>query len=70
VASLKIVGREASPLKKLASVRMVRDIVDRVRAGVPRQQTIDRARSLRGEPHHCDSGYMCQYHVPTEPVQA
>jgi putative protease len=31
VASLKIVGREASPFKKLASVRMVRDIVNRTR---------------------------------------
>lgn len=63
VASLKIVGREASPFKKLASVRMVRDIVDRVKAGARKLVAIERARSLRGEPEHCDSGYMCYYKV-------
>lgn len=63
VASLKIVGREASPFKKLASVRMVRDIVDRVRAGESKTRVMDRAVSLRGEPKHCESGYMCYYKV-------
>jgi len=63
IASLKIVGREASPFKKLASVRMVRDIVDRVRAGSSRLVAIERARSLRGTPEHCDSGYMCYYKI-------
>ena len=63
VASLKIVGREASAFKKLASVRMVRDIVDRVRAGQSKLHVIDRAISLRGEPQHCESGYMCYYKV-------
>jgi putative protease len=60
---LKIVGREASPFKKLASVRMVRDIVDRVRLGESKLHVIDRAISLRGEPQHCQSGYMCYYEV-------
>lgn len=63
IASLKIVGREASPFKKLASVRMVRDIVDRVRRGSSKLVTIERAKSLRGEPVHCESGYMCYYKV-------
>jgi U32 family peptidase len=63
VASLKIVGREASPFKKLASVRMVRDIVDRVRAGNSKPDVMARAISLRGEPQHCASGYMCYYKV-------
>lgn len=66
VASLKIVGREASPFKKLASVRMVRDIVDRVRGGAAKLVAIERAKSLRREPEHCDSGYMCYYKVETE----
>ncbi len=61
VASLKIVGREASPFKKLASVRMARDILDR--AGAPRLHVIERAMSLRQEPEHCASGYMCYYKV-------
>jgi putative protease len=63
VHSLKIVGREASPFKKLASVRMVRDIVDRVRKGSTKLHTIERAISLRNEPQHCQSGYMCYYQV-------
>ena len=63
VESLKIVGREASPFKKLASVRMVRDIVNRTRAGAEKLTVIERAISLRGEPEHCHSGYMCYYKV-------
>src|SRR5689334_5409451 len=63
VSSLKIVGREASPYKKLASVRMVRTIVDQVRSGAQKLVTIERAKSLRGEREHCDSGYMCYYKV-------
>ncbi|MFP5264079.1 MAG: peptidase U32 family protein [Blastocatellia bacterium] len=63
VASLKIVGREASPFKKMASVRMVRDIVNRVRAGSPKLVTIERAKSLRGERDHCEAGYMCYYKI-------
>jgi putative protease len=63
IASLKIVGREASPFKKLASVRMVRAIVDQVRGGSDKLIVIERAKSLRGDRKHCDSGYMCYYKV-------
>jgi putative protease len=63
IASLKIVGREASPFKKMASVRMVREIVDRVRDGLPKLHVIDRAKSLRDTPEHCASGFMCYYKV-------
>ncbi|MFN0121658.1 MAG: peptidase U32 family protein [Blastocatellia bacterium] len=63
VDSLKIVGREAAPFKKMASVRMVRDIVDRTRNGVPKLHVIERAKSLRESPEHCATGYMCYYKV-------
>lgn len=63
VDSLKIVGREASPFKKLASVKMVSDIVSRTRAGAAKLHVIERARSLREHPEHCNSGYMCYYKV-------
>jgi putative protease len=66
VDSLKIVGREASPFKKMASVKMVRDIVDRVRSGTPRLHVIERAKSLRDSPEHCASGFMCYYKVDQE----
>jgi len=67
VASLKIVGREASAFKKMASVRMVRDIVDRTRSGASKLQVIERARSLRDQPEHCNAGYMCYYKVEGGP---
>ncbi len=63
VESLKIVGREASPMKKYASVKMVADIVHRVRHGVPKPTVIERAIALRESPEHCQSGYMCYYKV-------
>jgi putative protease len=63
ISSLKIVGREASSFKKMASVKMVRDVVDRVRDGVPKLHAIERAKSLRESPEHCASGYMCYYKV-------
>ena len=66
VASLKIVGREAAPFKKLASVKMVRDIVNRARAGVPKLHVIERAKALRESPEHCAAGYMCYYKVSPE----
>jgi hypothetical protein len=42
---------------------MVRDIVNRTRAGDQKLTVIERAISLRGEPEHCHSGYMCYYKV-------
>jgi putative protease len=63
VHSLKIVGREAPAFKKMASVRMARDIVERARTGVPKLHVIERAISLRQTPEHCASGYMCYYKV-------
>lgn len=63
VDSLKIVGREASPFKKLASVKMVADIVARTRSGQPKLTVIERAVKLRETPQHCQSGYMCYYKV-------
>jgi putative protease len=63
VASLKIVGRESSAFRKLASVKMAADIMKRVRAQASKLVVIERARGLRQEPEHCDSGYMCYYRV-------
>jgi putative protease len=66
VASLKVVGREASAFKKMASVKMAYDVVSRARRGQERFQIVERARSLRGEPQHCDAGYMCYYKLPEQ----
>ncbi len=61
VDSLKIVGREASPYRKLASVQLVSEVVKSVRSGMPEQQVKDKAVRIRKTPEKCASGYMCYY---------
>lgn len=61
VASLKIVGREASPWRKMASVQLARAVLDRVRAGEPAVAVAARAQALRDTPELCASTYMCYY---------
>lgn len=61
VRVLKVVGREASTLRKLRSVQMVRGGVDRALADRGAEAIADWARSLRGQPEYCESGYMCYY---------
>ncbi|MBC7541477.1 MAG: U32 family peptidase [Candidatus Sericytochromatia bacterium] len=61
VDSLKIVGREASPLRKLASVQLARAVLNRVRAGDSAEAVADKAKALRNTPELCSSTYMCYY---------
>jgi len=61
IASLKIAGREASPFRKLTSVRLVKAIVDMVRSGATPEEAAVRARRIQNTPRLCDAGYMCYY---------
>lgn len=61
VASVKIAGRQASSLRKFASLRLVKAIVDLVRAGASPDQVAARARQIRSTPELCGTGYMCYY---------
>jgi putative protease len=61
VASLKIVGREAAPLRKLASVQLAKAVLDNVRSGASEAAVAARAKGLRNTPELCDSTYMCYY---------
>lgn len=61
IASLKIVGREASSWRKLASLRLVKAVVDRVRQGRPDDEVRTYAQSLRTPREYCQSGFMCYY---------
>lgn len=61
VNSMKIVGREAPPTKKLASVRPVRMVLDLVEAGFSPEAVRLKARQTRRTPDFCRSGYMCYY---------
>lgn len=61
VDSLKIVGREGAPYRKLASVQLVKAVVDQVRSHVGETAVIKVAKKLRNQPQFCDSGLMCYY---------
>jgi U32 family peptidase len=61
IDSLKIVGREANSLRKLASVQLVSAVVKEVREGIDEVGLQKKAKQLRKTPEFCDSGYMCYY---------
>lgn len=63
VQAVKIAGREGPTARKLASVRMVRQIVDAVDAGLPPDVVKACARNLRPptDHDHCATGFMCYY---------
>ncbi len=65
VASLKVVGREANPMRKFLSVRMARAVLGRERRGDAPRSVRRFARELRGEPAICDSRVMCYYRIPS-----
>jgi putative protease len=61
VVALKIVGREAAPLRKLRSVQLVSQLVKRARAGATAVEAAVLARQLRGDEARCAQGYSCYY---------
>ena len=61
LAAIKIAGREAPLARKLASVEMVRSIVDRDATGASEAEVKEMAMHLRPSVDHCQSGYMCYY---------
>lgn len=61
LTAVKIAGREGPLKRKLASVKMVREIVDIANAGMSEQEVAEHARHLRPSIEHCRTGYMCYY---------
>jgi putative protease len=61
IHSLKIVGREASPFKKLASLKLVKSIVDKAKAGSPKEKIQEKAQKLKGTPELCAGRWACYY---------
>lgn len=51
----------APTARKLASVRMVKSVVDRVRGGADDAAVRDFAMALRPSEAHCATGFMCYY---------
>ena len=61
VKAVKIAGREGAPERKLASVKMVKQILDKMEAGLASSGVSRFARNLRPSEEHCRTGYMCYY---------
>jgi len=61
VAAVKIVGREASFQRKMASLQLVKAVMDETRAGASTEAAARLARGLRGTPELCDGGAMCYF---------
>lgn len=61
VAAVKIAGREGPTARKLASVRMVRKVLDAACAGLGEQAVKELAMNLRPSADHCATGFMCYY---------
>lgn len=61
ITALKIVGRESSALRKLASLRLVRAVVEQARSGACKQEIQAYAKDLREKIAPCDPGEMCYY---------
>ncbi|MBM3271203.1 MAG: U32 family peptidase [Candidatus Sericytochromatia bacterium] len=61
VASLKVVGREAAAIRKLASVQLAGAVLRTWRETHAPEAVAARARGLRDTPDLCDSGYMCYF---------
>ena len=61
IDSLKIVGREANSVRKLASVQLVSSVVRSVREGMQKRDVQQKAMRIRNTPEFCASKYMCYY---------
>ena len=61
ITAIKIAGREGATARKLASLGMVRQTLDRALAGDNASQVAEFARGLRRSPEHCATGHMCYY---------
>jgi putative protease len=61
VTGVKIAGRSASAFRKLASLQLVRAVLDLVERGASREEVAAGSVALRNTPAYCSARYMC-YH--------
>lgn len=61
VASIKIAGREGATERKIKSVEMVHQVLDKARQGGDAMSVASTAVGIRKTLTHCKSGYMCYY---------
>lgn len=61
VAAVKIVGREASFVRKMGSLQLVKAVMDKVMEKASSSEVAAYAREIRNTPDYCDSGRMCYF---------
>ena len=61
VHAVKIVGREASFHRKMASLQLIKAVMAEVKENASPDGVARFARSLRNTPDYCDKGYMCYF---------
>ncbi len=61
IHAVKIVGREASFHRKMASLQLVKAVMDEVGKDAPPGDIAKKARTYRRTPEYCDKGYMCYF---------
>jgi len=64
ITAVKIAGREASFHRKMASLQLVKAVMDEVRSGASVEELAEVSRSLRKTPGYCTKGYMCYFRDP------
>ena len=70
IKAIKIAGREGATERKLASVKMVKQVLDQVVAGNSFADVARFAQGLRPSEEHCQTGYMCYYPEVVLPQEA
>ncbi len=61
ITAVKIVGREASFIRKMGSLQLVKAVMDKVQQNLPAAEIVEYARSVRNTPDYCDHGAMCYF---------
>lgn len=61
ITAVKIAGRDSPTERKVKSVQMVREVLDKYKRSGVAGQAKDFAIAMRRTPEYCDQGYMCYY---------
>lgn len=61
IKAVKIVGREASFQRKMASLQLVKAMMDKVLSTTDTKEIKNYAKQLRGTPEYCEKKYLCYF---------
>lgn len=61
ISAVKIVGREASFIRKMGSIQLVKAVMDKVREAASPAEIAAYSRSVRNTPEYCENGAMCYF---------